>query len=564
MTKKWHIKTPHPKLQVELSNALNIHPVLAQLLINRRIETIEDAKRFLHCDLSRLHDPFLLKDMDRALTRIRQAQTRREKVLIFGDYDVDGVTSSVLLKGLLKNLGIEAMNYIPHRMQEGYGLNHGVVQTCKENDVSLLISVDCGISAFSEVRALKAAGIDAIIFDHHEPSDGLVPDAVAVVDPKRHDCPYPFKGLASVGLMAKLSQALTGKIFEEDLDLVAIGTIADVVELRGENRTFVKIGLPKISQTRRAGLKALLKVAKISGKKFQPSYVGFILGPRINATGRMSSAIHSLDLLLSEDYTQALELAQTLEEHNSIRQKTQNDILEEALSIVEREVNFKDHQVIVLNRPGWHKGVLGIVASKIVEKYYRPAIILSTQDGVGTGSARSIEGFSIFEALHNCRDHLENFGGHKRAAGLTIKEEKISAFRDTINDFARRMIQAEDLIPSLSLDAQLPLSAVNLDLVDVIESLEPYGEGNPSPIFCSRQLVVKSPPQVLGKETLKFWVTDSVGQTVLPAVGFGMAKFRGMVTAGSQVDLAYSLSIDDWNKEPAVILKLKDLKESIA
>ncbi len=559
MTKHWRIKTPNPQQQVEFSNALNIHPIVAQLLINRRVNSIAEAESFLEGSLAQLHDPFLLKDMEKAVTRIRQAQAKEELVLIFGDYDVDGVTSSVLLRGVLTRLGIPVINYIPHRMEEGYGLNQGIVQICKDKGVSLLMTVDCGISAFEEVKALNQGGVDVIIFDHHEPGNSL-PAAVAVVDPKRSDCPYPFKSLAAVGLIAKLSQALTGQILEDDLDLVAIGTIADVAELRGENRIFVKHGLPKISETKNHGLQALLEVAKIKGKKFQPSYVGFIIGPRINATGRMGSAIQSLDLLLSVNPGQALALAQQLEEHNSLRQKTQREIVEEALSMVEREVNFKEHKVIVLNRAGWHKGVLGIVASKIMEKYYRPTIVISTQDGVGTGSARSIEGFHIYDALHHCRNHLENYGGHKRAAGLTLKENNIEFFRDSINQRANDILQTNDLIPSLELDMEIPLSLINLSLLNAVNLLEPYGEGNPSAVFCSRQLTVKSPAQVLGKDTLKFLVTD--GQVNLTAVGFGMGRFRDLVNSGNRIDLAYSLAIDDWNKEPTVTLKLKDLKES--
>lgn len=559
MTKYWRIKPPNPQRQVELSNALNIHPIVAQLLINRRMNSIKEAELFLDGSLSRLHDPFLLKDMDRAVARIRQAQAQKEPVLIFGDYDVDGVTSSVLLRGILKELEIPVINYIPHRMEEGYGLNQRIISVCKDKGVKLLMTVDCGINAFEEVEALNQAGVDVLIFDHHEPGKSF-PAAAAVVDPKRPDCPYPFKGLAAVGIVAKLSQALKGHISQEDLDLVAIGTIADVAELRGENRIFVKHGLSQISQTKNHGLQALLEVAKIKGKKFQPSYVGFILGPRINATGRMGSALPSLDLLLSEDYKQALILAQQLEEHNALRQKTQNEIMEEALSMVEREVNFKEHKVIVLNRAGWHKGVLGIVASKIMEKYYRPTVVISTEGGVGTGSARSIEGFHIFEALHQCRNHLENYGGHKRAAGLRLKEDNIEFFRNSINAWAHNILQSNDLIPSLELDAEIPLSVLNLDLVNAIDRLEPYGEGNPSPIFCSRQLTVKSPAQVLGKDTLKFWVTD--GKVSLTAVGFGMGKFRDLVNVGNRLDLAYSLTIDDWNKEPVVSLKLKDIKDS--
>jgi single-stranded-DNA-specific exonuclease len=274
----------------------------------------------------------------------------------------------------------------------------------------------------------------------------------------------------------------------------------------------------------------------------------------------MGSAEKSLQLLLSNDMNEALELAQSMEENNKTRQRTQKDIIEEALGIVEREVNFKDHKVIVLYQPGWHKGVLGIVASRIVERYYRPAIVISTDEGVGVGSARSIDGFHIFDALTHCSKMLVNFGGHERAAGLTLKEEHIEVFRETINAFANDVIRLEDLVPNLTIDGEIPLSELSVDLVQIVESLEPFGEGNPSPVFCSRRLTVKSPPQLMGKDTLKFWVTD--GQTNIQAVGFGMGKYRELIGLNSVVDLAYQLTVDDWNKSPAVSLKLKDIHES--
>ncbi len=558
MNKRWLIKTPNPQLQVTLSNALHIHPILAQLLINRGIKDVAQADDFLNADISRLHDPHLLKDMTRAVQRIQKARAHHENVLIFGDYDVDGITSSALLKGLLKDIGIEATNYIPHRMQEGYGLNPSMGEYAKGKDVSLLISVDCGINAFEAVEALNKNGIDTIIVDHHEPTKGKLPEAWAIINPKRSDCSYPFKSLATVGLVAKLAQALLGRIPEEILDLVAIGTIADVAELRGENRIFAKEGLPRINQTKNKGLSALLDIAKIKDKKFRPYFVGFILGPRINATGRMGSAYESLRLLLSEDKLEAEELARSLEAYNDLRQKTQNDIVQEAFSIVEQKINFKDHKVIVLNKEGWHKGVLGIVASRIAERYYRPTIVISTEEGIGVGSARSIGGFHIFEALHHCSDVLENFGGHERAAGLTLRQENIDVFRNSINEFANRTIQLDDLIPTLNIDSEIPLSSLSEDLVKFIETLEPFGEGNPEPVFCSRRLTVKSSPVVLGKDTLKFWVTD--GRSTVPAVGFGMGKMKELFDINSTIDLVYHLSMDEWNGTSSISLKIKDIK----
>lgn len=557
MNKRWIIKPPHPRFQKLLSDGLNIHPIIAQLLINRDITEVEQARHFLYASEAQLHDPFLLKDMDKAVERIKQAQLKGESVLIFGDYDVDGVTSSALLHRVLKKIGLKAINYIPHRMDEGYGLNHGIAEFARENGIHLLITVDCGVTAFSEVDAINAAGIDVIIVDHHEPEAGRIPQAVAVIDPKRPDCPYPFKHLAAVGLVGKLTQALLGQIPDEEFDLIAIGTVADVVTLRGENRIFVKKGLPVIERTRKAGLMALLDVAKVRGKTIKPFYIGFILGPRLNAAGRMDSATTALQLLLADDYTEALSLAQSLESHNVSRQKMQGEVVQEAFAMIESSTT-KDDQIIVVHKEGWHKGVLGIVASKIVEKYYRPTIVISVQDGLGIGSARSVEGFHLVDALMNCAGSLETYGGHKRAAGLKVRHENISIFRQAINDFARESMASGDLTPTLDIDCEVPLSVLNLDFADLIDSLEPHGEGNPSPLLCTRNLTVRSAPSVMGKGTIKFWVTD--GECSVSAVGFGMSEYQPLIKPGKKIDLAYSLIIDDWNKAPTVQLKLKDIR----
>ncbi|MCC6758636.1 MAG: single-stranded-DNA-specific exonuclease RecJ [Candidatus Omnitrophica bacterium] len=558
--KIWQVRHPDPLLQVHLSNSLKVHPLIAQVLINRGIVSVEEGESFLSADISRLHDPFLLKDMDKVVARIKQAQANKEKVLVFGDYDVDGVTSSALLHKLLSGLGIQVSNHIPHRMSDGYGLNEAIGQIAKDAGIKLLIAVDCGITAVAEVDVLNGFGIDVIILDHHEPSPEGLPKAFAIVDPKRHDCSYPFKHLASVGLVGKLAQVLLGKIPVEFLDLIAMGTIADVVPLRGENRIFVKNGLPLLSETKNHGISALIDIAKIRGKKFKPYYVGFILGPRINATGRMGSAHKSLALLLSPDQATAFGLAQELEAHNLDRQRLQKEVIEEAMLMIESGINFKEDKVIVLYKEGWHKGVLGIVASRVAETYYRPTIIISMEDGIGTASARSIEGYHLNEALQSCSEILETFGGHKLAAGLTIKEHNLVDFRRRMNEFAKDILEIRNLVPSLNIDAEIPLSTLSLNVAQLIDGLEPYGEGNPSPLFCSRQLVVKSPPQMMGKDTIKFWVTD--GQASVSAVGFGMAKYADMVRPGAQLDLAYELTIDDWNKSPTIQLKLKDIRES--
>ena len=558
MIKRWIIQPQNPLLQKNISDALGIHPIISQLLINRQITSVSQAKMFLLADMASLHNPFLLTDMDVAVARIKLAQIQSEKILIYGDYDVDGVTSSALLRRLLNQLGVQAINYIPHRMEEGYGLNQEVAEFAKSQKIHLLITVDCGINAFAPIEALNAAGVDVIVIDHHEPEGDKLPPALAVIDPKREDCLYPFKSLSAVGLVAKLMQAILGHISLEDLDLVALGTVADVVPLLGENRIFVKNGLSCIERTNKPGLKALLEVAKIAGKKMKPYYIGFILGPRLNAAGRMDSAAVSLDLLLSDNPADAYALACSLEAHNLSRQKMQGEVVEEALAMIEADEVLKAQDIIVVYKQGWHKGVLGIVASRIVDKYYRPTVVISVEDGMGTGSARSVEGFHLHEALTSCAAILENYGGHKRAAGLRLKYDNIEPFREAINDFARLSLPAEKFIPSLEIDCEIPLSVIDLNFVEIISSMEPHGEGNPAPVFCSRRLTVKSPPSLLGKGTIKFWVTDGV--KTISVVGFGMGSFKDMVKLGAQVDLVYTLSIDDWNKDPTVQLMLKDIK----
>ncbi len=561
MQKQWRINDADPKLQATLSNALGIPSIIAQLLINRGITNAEEARDFLSADLGGLHDPFLLKNMDIAVLRIRKAKTGKERVLVFGDYDVDGVTSSALLNNVLTQLGIEVIHYIPHRFHHGYGLNEEVAEFARGKKVGLLIAVDCGINAFAEVKLLNDAGVEVIIIDHHEP-DHRLPDAVAIINPKQKDCPYPFKHLAAAGLVIKLTQAILGKVDEDVLDLAAIATVADIVPLHGENRILVKSGLSRLMNTKNKGLMALLETAKIKGKKITPFHVGFILGPRINAAGRMDTAHTSLDLFLSEDPQKALDIAKILERHNKERQQMQGDIVDEAMSLVEQDVNFNEQKVIVLSKEGWHRGVLGIVASKITDKYYRPTVIISIdEDGIGTASARSINGFHLHNALSGCADYLETFGGHEGAAGLTIKKENIDPFRELINKLAQDMLEAKKLIPTLCIDCEIPLASINMELTNVIDAMQPFGEGNPAPIFCSRQVLIKTYPRIMGKDTLKFWVTDQK-QFTISAVGFGMAKYRGLIRPGAKIDLAYQITLDEWNKAPTPQLILKDIRLS--
>ena len=560
MQKLWKIATANPQLQSRLAKASNIHPIISQVLSNRGVNTINEAENFLKADLSALHDPFDLEDMHKAVERIKKAAEKKEKVIIVSDYDVDGVTSCAVLILALRKLNIKPYHHIPHRVNEGYGISEKAINYAKEKKVSLLISLDCGIANFEELKQLKKLNIDTIVVDHHRPIEDKLPSAFAIINPKKSSCGYPFEDLASVGLVYKLIEALFERGLKDHLDLVALGTVADVMSLQGENRILVKEGLKEINTTNRIGLKALIDVCKLKGKTIVPGFIGYILGPRINASGRIDSAEKALKLLLSEDAQEAEELASQLNTYNRQRQKIESDILKEALNLVEREVNFKEHSVIVLSRKGWHHGVLGIIASKISDKFYRPTIIISVDEKEGKGSARSIEKFHIFDAISKCADTLLGFGGHKYAAGITVEADKIDIFRDAINEVARNTLSKDDLFPVLKVDAQVPLSMLNLKIAYSIEELAPFGIGNPKPVFCSRNIKVKSQPVILGRDTIKFWVTD--GKLTAQVIGFGMADVLNIVANAKHVDIAYSVSVDTWQSDPQIQLELKDVKAS--
>ena len=558
MTKIWKIKKNNPSLQSRLSTELKIPSIIAQLLINRNITDIKEAQYFLSADLSDLHNPFLFKNMDIAIERVEKASQKNETILVFGDYDVDGVTSSVLLTKALKRKGLKVINFIPHRMTDGYGLNSRVAEVALKNNVKLIITVDCGITAYDQVTELNAQGLEVIILDHHEPEEGRIPPAFAIINPKQKDCPYPFKYLAAVGLAVKFIQALEGQVHKGTLDFAAIGTIADIVPLHGENRIIVKAGLPAINTTSNSGLSALLDSSKIRGKKISPYHIGFVIGPRINAAGRMDTAQASLDLFLCEDLMEAQGLAQNLEMHNKERQKMQKGIVQEAMSLIENDEEMKNQKVIVVGQDGWHKGIVGIVASRIKDKYAKPTIVIAIKDGVGTASARSVNGFNLLEAITECSEHLEEFGGHAKAAGLTIKQENIDKFNLLINEVAHKFLDNKKLLPELLIDSEISLNHIDINLADILSSLEPFGEGNPEPLFCSRQIRINSLPQLLGKNTIKFWASDN-GFTI-SAVGFGMGELQKELKKGQIIDIVYQIGIDDWNKAPTPQLILKDIK----
>ncbi len=558
MQKTWNIRPVDVVKQRLLSSELGISPVIAQIMLNRGISTVDAAESYLRSDLGDSCDSFRLKDMRPAVARIRQAIARKENIVVYGDYDVDGLTSCALLFEVLRKLGAAVTCYIPHRIDEGYGVNRDACVTIKNRNAGLMITVDCGIGSCDEVAYLSSQGIDTIITDHHQPREGTLPAACAIINPRQTGCSYPYKELAGVGLAYKLAQALAGDTLDisEHLDLVALGTISDVAPLTGENRVLVKYGLEQLSQTKKTGLRALKEVAGISRRRLSASHVGFILGPRINATGRMGSAEKALQLLLCTDEAEALALAKTLDEENKQRQKEEGKTLKEALALMEHEINFSHHRSVVLHHDDWHPGVIGIVASRIAERFYRPTILISTKDGLGKGSGRSIRNFHLFDALAKCDHLLEGFGGHEKAAGLSIVRENLADFKKIFNEMAHAALQPEDLIPAIDIDMEITLSALSEKLINDLEQCAPFGMGNPQPVFASRELKLKGRPRSLKGNTLKLWVTD--GQVTCEALG---SKFGDLDLSGIDqgVSIVYSPAMNDWQGISTIQLKLKDI-----
>ncbi|MCM8757612.1 MAG: single-stranded-DNA-specific exonuclease RecJ [Candidatus Omnitrophica bacterium] len=558
MYRIWRIYQPNFKLREEISNNLNISNILSQLLINRNIEDTQSAESFLYPKFLDLSFSFLLPDMKKAVERIKKAIYNKERILIFGDYDVDGITAVALLESVLSNLGLRVFHYLPHRINEGYGLNTNVIRMAKSQNIHLLITVDCGITNFLEVEELNRVGIDVIITDHHLPLEDKLPSALAVVDPQCRSSKYPYKALAGVGVAYKLASALLGRELREYLDLVCMGTVADSMPLLGENRTIAKEGLFKLIESPRLGFKALLNVSRIEKKYLNTEDISYIIAPRLNASGRLDDAEISLKLLMSKSIQEANELAEILHNLNTSRQKIEEKMLKEAEDMVENEINFKEDKVIILAKEGWHQGLLGIVASKIKDTFHRPTVMISLQEGICRGSARSIRNFHILEMLSQCKDILNNFGGHSLAAGLSISKKNIQHLKKRLNDLASQKLNLEDLYPSLDIDMELKLKDISVELLDEIAIMEPFGEANPHPLFYTPKLKLSKEPQIFGKNHIKIWVTD--GEFSYPAIGFNMANLKEFLENCESFDLVYSLPLKGYRNSEDLFLEIEDIR----
>jgi len=567
MSFRWVYAEPeHEEAIPALQEQLGIPQKVARLLLLRGIDSYEKAKKFFRPDLNQLHDPFLMKDMEKATDRLAEAIRNRQKILVYGDYDVDGTTSTAILFLFLEEFGVDVDFYIPHRFKEGYGINIEGIQYAIENNCELIVSVDCGITAVEETAKAKEHGIDTIICDHHNVGD-TIPDAVAVLDPKREDCDYPFDGLSGAGVGFKLVQGTIKKLGLSDklafklLDLVAISIASDIVPIEDENRVLMRAGLKRLNREPRAGIKALLDLINLDVGSITTSNIVFSIGPRINAAGRMGDATKAVALLIADTRAEAKSRAHELESINIARRDKDTQTMEEAKAMVDEQYNLDKISSMVLHQPDWHLGVIGIVASRLVDAYGRPAIMLSTVDGKIKGSARSIDGFNIYEAFKECEDLLEQFGGHEYAAGLTIRKENLEEFRRRIDEIAAERLTDEDFKPELRIDCDLDLSDLDMRFWKLLSQFEPFGPANLRPIFVSRDVRVVGVPTIVGKGHLKMKVAQN-GSGTFDVIGFNMHEYLPVIRNSKErkLNIAYSLEENRWNGRRTLQIRLRDVQ----
>ena len=561
MIKKWEFYNSDEKLVDEICERYNLNKVIGKIIVNRHVVNDEDVRIFITPTRDDFHNPFLFKGMDIAVDRIIKAINNKEKILIYGDYDVDGITSTTVLKKYLMDRGISVDTYIPNRLHEGYGLNKKAIDTIKERNIDLIITVDCGISAIEEVDYAVRLGMDIIVTDHHEVGEKL-PNALAVIDAKRKDNTYPFRALAGVGVVFKLIQALSIKLeikpeeYLKYLDLVCVGTISDIVPLEGENRTIAKLGLMLIKVTRNLGLRELIKSSGY--KEIDSNTISFGVAPRINACGRMGHEEEALKLFLAEDLESATKITKELNEYNTLRQSTEKAIYEEAVQQIEKN-HLDANNSIVLGGKGWHHGVIGIVSSKVTDKYYKPSILLSFEDNIAKGSGRSVPGFDLYEGLAKCEDLLEKYGGHSMAVGLTLKKENLENFKERFEQIAKEK-NIKELVPIIYIDDELKLKDINMDLVKSISILEPFGEANKVPLFLIRNLKIDSIRALSEGRHLKLTLRDE--NFMINAIGFELGYLAEEYRIGDRIDVVGTLEINSFNGFSSIQINMKDIRKS--
>ena len=576
MIKRWSIKQPSTEEQTlisKLANELNINQVLSKLLIYRDIKDYDTARKYFNPQLSDLHDPFLMKNMKKAVKRINKALGNKEKILVYGDYDVDGITAVAVVYTILRKFTNNLDYYIPDRDTEGYGISMQGVDFAEENDFGLIISLDCGIKARKQVKYAKEKGIDFIIGDHHNPSDKL-PKAKAVLDPKRLDCNYPFKELSGCGVGFKLMQAFcqsNGLEFDEIkpcLDLVAVSIASDIVPITGENRILAYHGMKMLSSKPRIGFRTILEDTGLSEKKEMVtiSDIVFKIGPRLNASGRIRSAKEAVDLLIATDYSYAQEKCEEIKQYNQTRRDLDKTITEEALLAISMEMEKEDNKnkkATVLYNPNWHKGVIGIVASRLIEQYHRPTVVLTLSNGMVTGSARSVPGFNLYAAILSCQDLLETFGGHTFAAGLNLKEENVPEFKKRFESFVAEHITDEQQIPTLDIDAEISLDMITQKFINILNRMRPFGPENMKPLFVTRRLKDSGYSSLVGadEDHIRLTLTDDNGNRI-KGIAFNQKTHFDHIKNGGYIDICYHAEENEYNGNTSIQLMIKDIKPS--
>lgn len=569
MTNKWNFRTPTEEelhKRDELVAGLGLNPIICLLLVQRGITSIEEVKSFFKPNLNDLHDPYLMPDMDKAVARLNKALGNKEKILIYGDYDVDGTTAVSLVYKYLRPFSSALDFYIPDRYDEGYGISYKGIDYAVANGVTLIISLDCGIKAIEKIEYAKERGIDFIICDHHMPDDTL-PDAVAVLDAKRTDSIYPYEHLSGCGVGFKFMQAfaLSNNFpfsnLEKLLELTAVSIASDIVPITGENRILAYYGLKQINSNPSLGLKGIIDICGLTGKEITISDIVFKIGPRINASGRMMNGREAVELLLAKDSESAREKSESINQYNEERRELDKKITDEANAIID-SMDVEDHKAIVVYNPGWHKGVIGIVASRLTEKYYRPAVVLTKSSELITGSARSVTGFDIYKAIEGCRDLLENFGGHTYAAGLSLKEENLETFTQRFLQMAAEEIIPEQMTPQIDVDAILDLKDITPKFMNDLKKMSPFGPDNQKPVFCSLDVKDFGTSKLVGKdlEHIKLEVIDSNSSTPIHGIAFGMKQHNAHIKGMKPFNICYTVEENTYNGNTSLQLMVKDIK----
>ena len=572
MIKKWNYQTPtEEELHKRdlLAAELGLNPVVCLLLVQRGLSTVEAVKKFFKPSLEDLHDPFLMPDMEKAVKRLNKALGNKEKILIYGDYDVDGTTAVALVYKYLRPYSSTLDYYIPDRYDEGYGISYKGIDYAKANGITLVISLDCGIKAVDKIDYAKRLGIDFIICDHHMPDD-VLPDAVAVLDAKRADSQYPYEHLSGCGVGFRFMQAFARSNnfpvanLERLLELTAVSIASDIVPITGENRILAYYGLKQLNTNPSLGLKGIIDICGLTGKDITISDIVFKIGPRLNASGRMMNGKEAVELLLAKDAETAREKSANINQYNEERRELDKKITDEANALIHQSINMADRKAIVVYNPAWHKGVIGIVASRLTEKYYRPAVVLTKSSELITGSARSVTGFDIYKAIEGCRDLLENFGGHTYAAGLSLKEENLSAFTERLQKLAAEEIIPEQMIPQIDIDAVLDLHNITPQFMNELKRMSPFGPENQKPVFCSLGVKDYGTSKLVGKDQdhIKLELIDDRSNTPIHGIAFGMHQHINHIKAMKPFDICYTIEENTYNGNTSLQLMIKDIKES--